>query len=182
MKQQLKVTTDGTSGGLLYGKTDKEGGKGIPATVIGGRNVILGGNEVIINENAALLHCEELNKINQSTGGRAIPCDLQKKNNTHTEMAGGGQITPMVILLYTKSNGTPLKSFKNWGEASEWIDKNIKEEDYSKYALKGFNDVLSHQEIEEALGRPLRFLNDYVVNIDGVLYEKMGLRTTYQRC
>ena len=89
---KIKKTSDGRSGGLLSGPTDKEGGKGIPAVVggVGGRQVILGGNEVIINENAVLLHCEELNKINQSTGGRAIDCDLQKESNTHTEMSGGG--------------------------------------------------------------------------------------------
>jgi hypothetical protein len=89
---KIKKTYDGRSGGLLSGPTDKEGGKGIPAVVggVGGRQVILGGNEVIINENAVLLHCEELNKINQSTGGRAIDCDLQKESNTHTEMSGGG--------------------------------------------------------------------------------------------
>lgn len=177
----MKTTSDGRQGGLLIGPTDKEGGKGIPATVIGGRNVILGGNEVIINENAALLHCEELNRINQSTGGRAIPCDLQKNNNTHTEMAKGGKLPQMEVVLYTKSTGKPLKSFKGWWEASEWIDKNIKEEDHSKYELEGYNDILSHEEVEAALGRPIRFFNDYVVTIKGFEYEKMGLRTTYQR-
>jgi len=133
----MKVTSDGTKGGLLVGPTDKEGGKGIPAVVggAGGRQVILGGNEVIINENAVLLHCEELNKINQSTGGRAIDCGLQKKSNTHTEMAGGGRLP----------------------------------------------DVLTHEEVEDALGRSLRFLNDYEITINGITYEKMGLRTTYMR-
>ena len=91
-KSSVKKTSDGRRGGLLVGPTDKEGGRGIPATVIGGRNVILGGNEIIINENAALLHCEELDKINQSTGGRSIDCGLQKRSNTHTTMAGGGDL------------------------------------------------------------------------------------------
>lgn len=176
-----KITNDGTSGGLLVGPTDKEGGQGIPAVVggVGGRQVILGGNEVIINENAVLLHCEELNKINQSTGGRPIDCGLQKKSNTHTEMAGGGYI-PSPVIMYTKSTGKPFKTFDSYWNAAQWIDKNIAEADYSKYEIFAIKDILTHDEVEEALGRPIRFLNDYVVNIDGVQYEKMGLRTTYQ--
>ena len=68
MGKSKKLSTDGRSGGLLVGKTDIDGGIGIPATVGGSRNVILGGGEIIINEAAAKLHCEKLDEINQSTG------------------------------------------------------------------------------------------------------------------
>ncbi len=86
------ITNDGRKGGLLYGPTDKGNGKGITAEVIGGNKVILGGGESIINEEATKIHCEELSRINQSTGGRPIECSLQKEANTG-KMEDGGVVT-----------------------------------------------------------------------------------------
>lgn len=89
-----QLTSDGTKGGLLVGKTDKDNGVGISASVAGGRDVILGGGEVIINEAAAKKHCKALNEINQSTGGRAIDCEAQKTANTGRFDNGGSVPDP----------------------------------------------------------------------------------------
>ena len=86
-----KLSNDGRKGGLLVGKTDIDGGIGIPATVGGSRHVILGGGEIIINEAAANKHCETLSKINESTGGRHINCDDQPTANKG-KYSGGGYI------------------------------------------------------------------------------------------
>jgi hypothetical protein len=48
-----------------------------------GGHLGLYGGEVIINENLGPLHCEELNKINQSTGGRAILRLTKKQQYTY---------------------------------------------------------------------------------------------------
>lgn len=84
-----KLTKDGTKGGLLYGKTDRDGGVGIPATVVGGGNIIVGGGESIMSEATTKKYCKELSAMNQSTGGRAIDCSLQKEANTGRFDKGG---------------------------------------------------------------------------------------------
>lgn len=177
-----KLSTDGRNGGLLVGKTDKSGGIGIPATVGGSRNVILGGGEIIINEEAARQNCKELSRINESTGGRHIDCQEQKTaNKGRFDKGGRPSGVKSLVILNIKATGKPFKTFMSWWEAAEWIDKNIKEEDYKLYDLQGINKILSTEEVEELLGRPLRLFRDYTVDIHGFQYEKMGLRTTYQR-
>lgn len=80
------VTKDGKAGGLLVGKTDKDGGEGIPAVIEETKEpIIVGGGEVIINEDAVndkkkrsfdnMTNKEILNAINTSTGGRPIMKD-----------------------------------------------------------------------------------------------------------
>lgn len=88
VKQNLNID----KGGLLVGKTDRDGGQGIIVQAPEGE-IKMGGGEIIINEEAAKKHCEELSKINQSTGGVAIPCDLQKEANHGTgNMEDGGKL------------------------------------------------------------------------------------------
>lgn len=115
MGKSKKLSTDGRSGGLLVGKTDIDGGIGIPATVGGSRNVILGGGEIIINEAAAKLHCEKLDEINQSTGGRSIDCEAQKTANKGRFDGGGraygGNFTGLVLYHVTeKENREDIQS------------------------------------------------------------------------
>ena len=79
---------DEKKGGLLQGKSHKQGGiKTI--NVDTGDLLEVEGGEIIINKAAAQLHCEELSAINQSAGGGvAIPCDTSD-NNTSTMESGG---------------------------------------------------------------------------------------------
>ena len=176
----MKKTLDGTKGGLLVGPTDKDGGVGIPATIGGFRHVILGGGEIIINEEAANQNCEELSRINESTGGRHIDCGAQKTANTGKFDQGGYVGDDYEIIIFTKATGKPLQTFKSLSEAADWIDLNLDESDYPKYSVESVKTILSTEEVESALGRSIRFFNDYIVTIKGLVYEKMGLRTTYE--
>ena len=140
MGKSKKLSTDGRSGGLLVGKTDIDGGIGIPATVGGSRNVILGGGEIIINEAAAKLHCEKLDEINQSTGGRSIDCEAQKTANKGRfdggGMAGGGN--------FTSDNGSGMYWMGNEGDRVV-VDKSG-QGDFTSYYLireKSPHDMVS---------------------------------------
>lgn len=85
---------DSTKGGLLVGHTDKDGGKGITVQAPEGE-IRMGGGEIIINEAAAKENCETLSKINQSTGGVAIPCNMEGNTDTNKNpktLLYGGQI------------------------------------------------------------------------------------------
>lgn len=175
-----KLSNDGRKGGLLVGKTDKDGGVGIPATVGGVRHVILGGGEIIINEEAANQNCEELSRINESTGGRHIDCKAQKTANTGKFDQGGYVGDDREVIIFIKATGKPFRTFKSLSEAADWIDLNLNESEYPKYSVESVKTILSTEEIESALGRSIRFFNDYIVTIKGLVYEKMGLRTTYQ--
>lgn len=73
-------------GGLLVGKTDTNGGKGIIVQAPEGE-IRMGGNEIIINAQAAKENCETLSQINQSTGGVAIPCDVKGNTDDHPATA-----------------------------------------------------------------------------------------------
>lgn len=100
MAKKISFTTDATKGGLLWGKTDKNGGVGMKAEVIGGGTITVGGGESVINEQATKENCELLSEINQSTGGRPIPCDHQAEANTGKFENGGAIPTPLFTHLY----------------------------------------------------------------------------------
>lgn len=120
-----------TKGGLLVGKTDRDGGEGIKVQAPEGQ-IIMGGGEVIINEEAAKTHCEELSEINQSTGGVAIPCDLQKEaNHGPGKMEEGGKL----------NNGKKLNNITYYMESEE-LNKGIKIEKEHKNLYKELQDRL----------------------------------------
>ena len=85
----MQITSNGKKGGLLVGETDKGDGVGIKAKTPT-KEVILGGGEIIINENSAKKYCEELSAINVDGGGVPIPCGVE--GNTSNKMEGGGMI------------------------------------------------------------------------------------------
>ncbi len=89
----MQITTNGTQGGLLVGETDKDGGVGIKAKTPT-KEVILGGGEIIINENSAKKYCEELSAINVDGGGVPIPCDVE--GNTSDKLDKGGKIAKVL--------------------------------------------------------------------------------------
>lgn len=111
-----ELNTD--KGGLLVGKTDRDGGEGIVVQAPEGE-IRMGGGEVIINEEAAKLNCEELSRINQSTGGVAIPCGLQKTANKG-KFDDGGKINNNINLKIKEDEIRNIISGK-----SETSDRNI---------------------------------------------------------
>jgi hypothetical protein len=66
----------------------------------------LGGGEIIINEDAANQNCEELSRINESTGGRHINCEDQPTANKG-KFSGGGKTESLnsFQLLALRYNG-----------------------------------------------------------------------------
>lgn len=80
----MQVSNDGKKGGLLIGETDKDGGIGIKAKTPA-KEVLLGGGEIIINEESAKKHCEQLSEINVDGGGIPIPCNVE--GNTSSKIA-----------------------------------------------------------------------------------------------
>lgn len=129
---------DSKKGGLLVGATDKNGGKGIQVLASEG-NIRMGGGEIIINEQAATENCEELSKINKSTGGVAIPCDIKGNTGNQKTMLFGGRIgmgeysqindtlyhwiigNLMVYSLYKKGETTTLSSIITHPELFELL-------------------------------------------------------------
>ena len=89
---------DEKKGGLLQGKSHKQGGiKTI--NVDTGDLLEVEGGEIIINKAAAQLHCEELSAINQSAGGGVeIPCDTKGGNSP--VMESGGKIDNEILSEY----------------------------------------------------------------------------------
>ncbi len=114
----VKFTKNGSNGGLLVGKTDKENGEGILAEVLPSKKpVILGGAEVIINENSVKskkkhvfdgkvkTNVEILSDINQEGGGVAIPVE-------HVAIANEG---------YEKGGPVPVIDFNPNDIPSKWM-------------------------------------------------------------
>jgi hypothetical protein len=84
-------TNNGTSGGLLIGKTDKNNGDGIEIIAPEGK-IRAGGGEIIINEQDSKENCEILSEIN-SKHGVQIPCDkIDNANTSKMEYKDGGEI------------------------------------------------------------------------------------------
>ena len=95
-------TSNGKKGGLFVGKSHDDGGiKGIVTDT--NQPIEVEGGEVIINKEAAKLHCAELSRINQSAGGGVpIPCDFNTKETLEQvkEYAKGGGIGKQGLLEF----------------------------------------------------------------------------------
>lgn len=81
IKKSNILIPNANRGGMLVGETDKNGGRGITVLSPDGK-IIMGGGEIIINEESSKAFCQELNRINMAKGGVEIPCEIENQANT----------------------------------------------------------------------------------------------------
>lgn len=175
-------TSDGKQGGLLQGKSHAKGG--IKAVVVDtGQPVELEKDEVIINAQASKLNCEELDRINQSTGGVPIPCDIQSKANTSKYQLGGiikptrYEINNIISGVSSVTNGTAIQAAASYlrgskGSSRESGSSHLKRQDEERlreYISKN-NLWLPLPDSKKKIGQggeaQVYFDGDYVIKIN----------------
>lgn len=153
-------TSDGKKGGLLQGKSHKQGG--IKAIITDSKQPVeLEGGETVINKEASKKHCKLLSRINQSAGGGVvIPCDIKDEVNT-INVKHGGKISKYKV-VYVEDDVSELKSrmFDDKQEAIDFVstkklslltEKVKQEENYYEWRVLPYGAYKKYNTVAEML-------------------------------